>query len=167
MTTAKPFWWLDISGVKMTDRSALITLIRQAWHLGKIAIWLGWAAVAVFVMFGTLASLRAFANHTLIYALFYYLPYGLVGLSIPISLYQSFLIWRYRLMQTGILLIILVLSMALSLLALATNLSHHRSEMALGFMFMALCSWFALPYLFQISLKRFLTFLTQSSHLSD
>ena len=136
-------------------------LMMQALGLSRISIWLGWAGVAVFVCFGTLASLRTFASHGGIFMGFYYLPYVLVGLSAPISLYQLFLVQRYRLMQAGMIRLLLVMVLSLSVGAVIAVSTQGRSELALGLSFMALCAWFALPYLLKVSLKRFISFLNE------
>lgn len=121
----------------------LIGLIENALSLSKISIGLGLLAVVCFVIFGTLASMANFASHTLIYYVFHYLPYILIGLSIPISLYHLFLLHRYRLLQFGILMMIIIL--AVGLFWLST--------------FMAFVAWFSIPYLAKVNLHRFLAFL--------
>lgn len=121
----------------------LIGLIQNALSLTKISIGLGLLAVLCFIIFGTLASMANFANHTLIYYAFHYLPYILIGLSIPISLYHLFLLHRYRLLQFGILMMIIIL--AVGLFWLST--------------FMAFVAWFSIPYLAKVNLHRFLAFL--------
>lgn len=123
---------------------AIVHLIRNALSLCKISIGLGLLAVICFVVFGTLASLAKFANNSIIYYAFHYLPYVLIGLSIPLSLYHLFLLHRYRLLQFGILMMILIL--AIGLFWLST--------------FLAFVAWFAIPYLAKVNLHRFLAFLT-------
>lgn len=140
---------LNSSNEKLTNsfnknnNTRLITLIENALSLTKISIGLGLLAVLCFIIFGTLASLSQFANHTMIYYAFHYLPYGLIGLSIPISLYHLFLLHRYRLLQFGILMMIVIL--AIGLFWLST--------------FLAFVAWFSIPYLAKVNLHRFLAFL--------
>lgn len=132
------------SAPRPTPNPTLIKLIGDALSLCKISIGLGLCAVGCFVVFGTLASLAKFANHAMIYYAFHYLPYALIGLSIPISLYHLFLLHRYRLLQFGILMMIMI--MAIGLFWLSD--------------FLAFVAWFAIPYLAKVNLHRFLAFLT-------
>lgn len=130
----------------MTD-TTLITLTQNALKLAKVSIALGCLAIGCFLVFGTLASMAHFKDSTLIYYCFHYLPYVLIGLSVPISLYQAFLLWRYRLIQQGILVMALLVAVILSVFV----------------PFMGVVAWFALPYLFKVNLTRFLKFLNEKT----
>lgn len=122
----------------------LISLIGNALKLTKVSIGIGLIAVLFFLIFGTLSSMGKFAKNDLIYKTFYYLPYALIGLSIPISLYHLFLLHRYRLLQFGILMIIIILAIGLFWLS----------------PFMAFVAWFSIPYLAKVNLHRFYAYLT-------
>lgn len=132
----------------MPKNTPLITLITHAIKLSQASIGLGLLAILCFLIFGTLASLERFRDNTPLYLAFYYLPYILIGLSIPISLYHVFLLYRYRLIQTGILIMVMLLALVLSVLV----------------PFMGAVAWFAMPFLFKTNLNRFLNFLKKSNN---
>src|SRR5690606_10464122 len=76
-----------------------IARIKGAQRANQIAIYLIYAAILAFMVFGTIASIKAFHNNQLLYQLFYNLPYALVALTIPITIYDALVIYRYRLNQ--------------------------------------------------------------------
>lgn len=125
----------------MKDR--FIAVFEQAKRLTAVSILLGVLAILLFLVFGTLSSLKVFADKTWVYVGFHYLPYALIGLSIPISLYHVFLSIRYRIIQLRILLIMVMLGVGLLLVS----------------PFMAMVSWFSMPYLFRVNFGRYLNFL--------
>ncbi|MDO5650669.1 MAG: hypothetical protein Q4G13_00845 [Moraxella sp.] len=129
---------------KIAQKALLIALIKNALSLAKISIYLGWTAIAIFIIFGTISTLKAVQGNAMIYFGFHYLPYILIGLSIPISLYHVFLLWRYQLVQATILMTMICLSVGLFTVST----------------FMAMVAWFAMPYLFKVSLAKFLGFLS-------
>lgn len=137
-----------------------IALIHQAHALARLNIVLGSLAVAVFLIFGTLASMAAFGDNTLVFWLFYYAPYVLIGLSLPISLYHLFLMHRYRLIQPTILALILGLGLGLGTHALMASDPMGRLAQA----FLALLVWFSVPFLVKLHLGRFLKFLQEDAH---
>lgn len=136
-------------------------VIRYAIKLANVSVCLGLVAIACFVVFGTLASLPQFKDSTVIYLAFHYLPYVLIGLSIPISLYQVFLLWRYRIVQMGILAIIMGVGVGLFLFALGAFVLQGKSTTFFMSLFLAMIAWFAMPFLFRVNFKKFLTFLQQ------
>ncbi len=136
-------------------------VIRYAIKLANVSVCLGLVAIACFVVFGTLASLPKFKDSTVIYLAFHYLPYGLIWLSIPISLYQVFLLWRYRIVQMGILAIIMGVGVGLFLFALGAFVMQGKSTTFFMSLFLAMIAWFAMPFLFRVNFKKFLTFLQQ------
>lgn len=140
-----------------TDR--LIALFATAQKQAQVAIYLGWLAIVCFGVFGTLASMQNFKDNTLIYWCFHYLPYVLIGLSIPTSLYHTFLMYRYRIMQFMILVIMLGFGIALPIASLIFYLKGDGGTGAMA-LFVAMIAWFAMPYLFKVNIKRFLNFLT-------
>ena len=76
-----------------------IARIKGAQRANQIAIYLIYAAILAFMVFGTIASIKAFHDNQLLYQLFYNLPYALVALTIPITIYDALVIYRYRLNQ--------------------------------------------------------------------
>lgn len=123
--------------------SVLINRFTHAKKLSRLSIFLGYLAITAFLIFGTLSSLNAFASKTWVYIGLHYLPYLLIGLSVPISLYHVFLSVRYRIIQVRILMIMVMLGTGLLLVS----------------PFMAMISWFAMPYLFRVNFERYLNFL--------
>ncbi len=136
-------------------------VISHAIKLANVSVCLGLVAIACFVVFGTLASLPQFKDSTMIYLAFHYLPYVLIGLSIPVSLYQVFLLWRYRIVQMGILAIIMGVGVGLFLFALGAFVLQGKSTTFFMSLFLAMIAWFAMPFLFRVNFKKFLTFLQQ------
>lgn len=121
----------------------------SAYRQSRISIVFGYLAVACFLLFGSLSTLKNLANNATIYAGFHYLPYVLVALSIPLSLYHVFLSIRYRIIQARILIIMVMLGIGLLLIS----------------PFMAMIAWFAMPYLFRVNFKRYLTYLANEKNL--
>lgn len=78
-----------------------IARIKGAQRANQIAIYLIYAAILAFMVFGTIASIKAFHDNQLLYQLFYNLPYALVALTIPITIYDALVIYRYRLNQAS------------------------------------------------------------------
>lgn len=70
----------------------IIQVITQAMGLANVSVYLGYGAIVCFCVFGTLASMATFKDSGVVYWAFHYLPYVLIGLSMPISLYHLF-IW--------------------------------------------------------------------------
>ena len=97
---------------------ALIELFQQARTQSYCSLILGVAGIICFAVFGTLASMARFKDSEAIYYAFHYLPYALIGLSIPITLYHVFLMYRYRIIQANILLIMLSFGLLLPVVAL-------------------------------------------------
>lgn len=147
----------------MTDHhTILIQRINEAIKLSNISVYLGMLAIGCFCVFGTLASMASFKDSQLIYVAFHYLPYVLIGLSMPISLYHVFILARYRIVQSGILQLILAVGFGLLLFALVMWL---RQATIMFFMsvFLAMVAWFAMPFLFRVNLKKFLKFLQDTT----
>lgn len=134
-------------------------VITHALRLANISVYLGLLAVVCFCVFGTLASLPAFKDSTLIYLAFHYLTYALIGLSMPLNMYQIFLLWRYRIIQPAILLIVTTVGVGLLLFAVVSLLVQGVGEAFFMGLFLAMIAWFAMPFLFRVNFKKFLTFL--------
>lgn len=127
----------------LDTKNQLIRTIAHALKLAKFNIWLGWLAITVFVIFGTLSTLKSLNENVWVYYGFYVVPYVLIGIGIPVSLYHVFLMWRYQVIQATIL--VTMLCLAFGLFTVST--------------FMAMVAWFAMPYLFKVNLQKFLDFL--------
>lgn len=121
----------------------VLNLIRQAQMLNKISIYLIYLAIIAFLIFGTLKSLPAFQQSELIYQLFHFVPYGLIGLSIPLSCYVAFILYRYRLSQPSML--ALCIGVGFGLFAISS--------------YVALASWIGVAFMFKANLKRFFNFI--------
>lgn len=145
-----------------TNKQRLIALISHAIKLSNIGVYLGLMAVVAFCVFGTLASMASFKDSQLIYIAFHYLPYVLIGLSMPISLYHVFILARYRIVQSGILKLILAVGFGLLLFALAMWLKQATTAFFMS-LFLAMVAWFAMPFLFRVNLKKFLNFLQDTA----
>lgn len=143
------------------NNDRLIALFTTAQKQTKIAIYLGYLAIVCFGVFGTLASMESFKDNMIIYWCFHYLPYILIGLSIPTSLYHTFLMYRYRIIQFMILVIMLGFGIALPLASLIFYVKDNSGMGAMA-LFVAMIAWFAMPYLFKVNIKRFLDFLNKS-----
>ena len=58
-----------------TKHQQIIQLITQAIVLANISVYLGYAAIVCFCVFGTLASMATFKDSGVVYWAFHYLPY--------------------------------------------------------------------------------------------
>ncbi len=142
-----------------SDRhQTIMAVIRQAITLADISVYLGYGAIVCFCVFGTLASMAAFRENAVIYWAFHYLPYLLIGLSMPISLYHLFLLGRYRIIQKGILKMILMVGAGLLAFAFAMAIKGATLAFYMS-LFLAMIAWFGMPFLFRVNFKKFLQFL--------
>ena len=126
--------------------AAIIALIEQAQRLNKWSIYLIYLAIAMFLLFGTLKSLAQFKDSQTIYTLFHFVPYGLVGLTIPLSCYVAFILYRYRLSQPSML--ALCIGMGFGLFALSS--------------YVALVAWIGVAFMFKANLTRFFKFIHET-----
>lgn len=143
----------------MNQHTQLITLIRTAIRQATLCVWLGLLAIACFCVFGTLASMATFKDSSLVYYAFHYLPYVLIGMSIPLSLYHVFLLMRYRIIDFSIL--VMILATALGLLGftlIRLMVSGADTAFFMG-LFLAMIAWFGMPFLFRVNFRKFLNFL--------
>lgn len=150
----------DKTGLKLptTVQNQVALIVQQAYKTSQMTIYLGYLAIICFLVFGTLASLKIFHHSSWIYVSFHYLPYVLVGISVPISLYHMFILYRYRLVQPMILGILLSIGSALPLFGLVTLLWGH-TIVAYMALFLGVIAWFCMPYLFKVSFQRYLQFV--------
>lgn len=131
--------------------AAAIKLLRDAQKMNKLSILCIVLAIFAFVVFGTLASLKMFHGSKQMYWLFHYLPYILVGLTIPFTLYQAFLVYRYRFSQPSM----LVTSVGGASLLLIVCLLFSLSD----WLWLAMSAWIGVAYWFQATFKRFFNFI--------
>lgn len=144
----------------MTD---LTNTFNHALTLAKFTVWLGILAVICFCVFGTLASMAHFKDSTVVYYAFHYLPYLLIAISIPISLYHLFLLHRYRIVDGIILLILLMVGLGLLAFALISYAIGNASIVFFMSLFLAMIAWFGMPFLIKVNLQKFLSFLQDKS----
>lgn len=144
------------------NQDAVFLLFSRAKKQAQLSKYLGFCAVLVFVLFGSLASTATLKDNVWVYAAFVGLPYGFVGLSVPISVYHGFLLWRYRVMQTSILQMVFGFCASLSVVAIGLWLLVYPKEAQMA-AFLALVAWFCLPYLFFANIQRFLSYLHQKN----
>lgn len=130
-----------------------IERLRGAQKLNKISTYLVMIAIAAFVIFGTLASLEMFHGSENLYLLFHYLPYVLVALTIPLTLYQAFLVYRYRLSQPSMLITSVGGASLLLIICLLFSLSD--------WLWLAMAAWIGVVYWFQATFKRLFKFLNE------
>ncbi|MED6317711.1 MAG: hypothetical protein VYA60_10820 [Pseudomonadota bacterium] len=126
-----------------------IARIKGAQRANQLAIYLIYAAIFAFVVFGTIASIKAFHDSQLLYQLFYNLPYALVALTIPITLYDAFVVYRYRLNQPSM----IAMSVGVSSIILLGGLLFADTA------WLGLSCWVGVAFLFKVSFKRFFNFL--------
>ena len=134
-----------------------IARIEGAKRANTIAIYLCYAALAAFVVFGTIASLQSFHGNELLYQLFYYLPYVLVALTIPLTLYDALVLYRYRLSQPSM----IALSVGVSTVLLIGGLLFASTA------WLGLASWLGTAFLFRANFRRFFKFLTDTDAHHD
>ncbi|MDX2373398.1 hypothetical protein NJD71_04560 [Psychrobacter sp. PP-21] len=126
-----------------------IARIRGAQRANQVAIYLIYAAILAFVVFGTIASIKMFHDNQLLYRLFYNLPYALVALTIPITIYDALVVYRYRLNQPSM----IAMSIGVSTIILIGGLIFADT------VWLGLSCWLGVAFLFKVSFKRFFNFL--------
>ncbi|WP_201615581.1 hypothetical protein [Psychrobacter urativorans] len=126
-----------------------IARIKGAQRANQIAIYLIYAAIFAFMVFGTIASIKMFHDNQLLYRLFFNLPYILIALTIPMTLYDAFIIYRYRLNQASM----VVMTIGVSSIILIGGLLFADTA------WLGLASWLGVAFLFKVSFKRFFDFL--------
>ena len=126
-----------------------IARIKGAQRVNQIAVYLIYAAIIAFMVFGTIASIKAFHDNQLLYQLFYNLPYALVALTIPITIYDALVIYRYRLNQPSM----IAMSIGVSTVILLGGLLFADTA------WLGLACWLGVAFLFKVSFKRFFNFL--------
>ena len=126
-----------------------IARIKGAQRANQIAIYLIYAAILAFMVFGTVASIKAFHDNQLLYQLFYNSPYALIALTIPITIYDALVIYRYRLNQPSM----IAMSIGVSTIILLGGLLFADTA------WLGLACWLGVAFLFKVSFKRFFNFL--------
>lgn len=126
-----------------------IARIKGAQRANTVAIYLIYAAIIAFMVFGTIASIKMFHDNALLYRLFFNLPYALIALTIPITLYDAFIIYRYRLNQASM----VRMTIGVSTIVLIGGLLFADTA------WLGLSCWLGVAFLFKVSFKRFFNFL--------
>lgn len=134
-----------------------IARIKGAQRANQLAVYLIYAAILAFMVFGTIASIKAFHDNQLLYQLFYNLPYALVTLTIPITLYDAFIIYRYRLSQTSM----VIMTISVSTIILIASLLLADAA------WLGLSCWLGVAFLFKSNFKRFFDFLETEKALNN
>ncbi|MGP4951112.1 hypothetical protein ACTXGO_02920 [Psychrobacter sp. T6-1] len=126
-----------------------ITRIKGAQRANQIAIYMLYVAILAFMVFGTIASIKMFHDNQLLYRLYFNLPYVLIALTIPITLYDALVIYRYRLNQPSM----IALSIGVSTVVLIGGLLFADTA------WLGLSCWLGVAFLFKSNFKRFFDFL--------
>ena len=132
-----------------------IARIKGAQRANTIAIYLLYAAIITFMIFGTIASIKMFHDSTLLYRLFFNLPYALIALTIPITLYDALVIYRYRLSQASM----VIMTISVSTIILIGGLLFADTA------WLGLSCWLGVAFLFKSNFKRFFDFLALQDEL--
>ena len=126
-----------------------IARIKGAQRANILAVYLLYAAIIAFMVFGTIASIKMFHDNTVLYRLFFNLPYALIALTIPITLYDAFIIYRYRLAQSSM----IIMCIGVSSIVLISGLLFADTA------WLGLSCWLGVAFFFRVSFKRFFDFL--------
>jgi len=101
------------------------------------------------VVLVTIARNKAFHDKRVLYVLFYKVAYALVAITIPLTLYDAFIIYRYRLNQSSM----VIMTIGVSSILLIGGLLFADTA------WLGLASWLGVAFLFKVSFKRFFNFL--------
>ncbi len=134
-----------------------IARIKGAQRANNIAIIMLYAAILAFMVFGTIASIKMFHDNTLLYRLFFNLPYVLIALTIPLTLYDAFIIYRYRLSQSSM----VIMTIGVSTIVLVGGLIFADTA------WLGLSCWLGVAFLFKSNFKRFFDFLAADDVIED
>lgn len=134
-----------------------IARIKGAQRINKLAIVMLYAAIIAFMVFGTIASIKMFHDNTLLYRLFFNLPYVLIALTIPLTLYDAFIVYRYRLSQSSM----VIMTIGVSTIVLVGGLIFADTA------WLGLSCWLGVAFLFQSNFKRFFDFLAADEMAED
>lgn len=126
-----------------------ITRIKGAQRANQVAVYMLYAAIISFILFGTIASIKRFHDSQLLYQLYFNLPYALIVLTIPITLYNAFIIYRYRLSQASM----VIMTIGVSTIVLIGGLIFADTA------WLGLSCWLGVAFLFKSNFKRFFDFL--------
>ncbi len=128
-----------------------IARIKGAQRANTLAVYLLYAAIIAFMVFGTIASIKMFHDSALLYRLFFNLPYVLIALTIPMTLYDAFIIYRYRLAQSSM----VIMCIGVSSIVLIGGLIFADTA------WLGLSCWLGVAFFFKVSFKRFFDFLAR------
>ena len=128
-----------------------VARIKGAQRANTLAVYLLYAAIIAFMVFGTIASIKMFHDSALLYRLFFNLPYVLIALTIPMTLYDAFIIYRYRLAQSSM----VIMCIGVSSIVLIGGLIFADTA------WLGLSCWLGVAFFFRVSFKRFFDFLAR------
>ncbi len=134
-----------------------IARIQGAQRANTLAVYLLYAAIIAFMVFGTIASIKMFHDSALLYRLFFNLPYVLIALTIPITLYDAFIIYRYQLAQSSM----VIMCIGVSSIVLIGGLIFADTA------WLGLSCWLGVAFFFRVSFKRFFDFLARQDDAAD
>ena len=134
-----------------------IARIKGAQQANKIAVYLLYAAIFALMVGGTIASMKMFHNNALLYRLFFNLPYVLIALTIPLTLYDAFIIYRYRLSQASM----VMMCVGVSTVVLIGGLLFADTA------WLGLSCWLGVAFFFRVSFRRFFDFIDADDEGDD
>ncbi|MFC0820904.1 hypothetical protein [Moraxella marmotae] len=143
----------------MPHHAFIAQQFHQAIRQANFSVRLGLLAMVCFCVFGTLASLSALHDNAWVYYAFHYLPYVLIAMTMPASLYHSFLLMRYKVVDLSILGVILATGLGLLGFVLVRWLIFGTDMAFFMGLFLAMIAWFGMPFLFRVNLQKFANFL--------
>lgn len=120
-------------------------MLALAEKTNRIGLTLVYLAVLVFVITGTLYSLDV--SRDLTEQALEYLPFGLIMLSIPCSLFCGFLLVRLGISSTQVLLMMTIT---------ATVILCFNS-------YFGMAAWLGIPFVFKSNLKKYQLFLAEKA----
>lgn len=118
-------------------------MFATAKRADRIALILSHLAIVAFLLMGTLASLPALHDQAWVANGLHYLPFVLIGLSMPFSLCSAFLLWRLRVSQGKTLVLIFVSAMVLFLFG----------------SYFGMAAWLGIPWVLKWNIAAFEKFL--------
>lgn len=127
-------------------------MFALAKRLDRVALLLVQLAIVVFLIAGTLASVKSLHDSVWMAHTLHYAPFVLIGLSMPCSLLCGFLLWRLNVSQGKIL--VLIYSSATLLFLFGS--------------YFGMAAWLGIPWVLKWNIQAFEQFLlTQKDQPMD
>lgn len=117
--------------------------------IARCAVIMIYIAIVCFLVFGSLKSTTKFANHTVVFHLFYHLPLSLIGISALMSLHSAFVLYRYRLCAHASIMLVLLVCVLLCAFEL----------IFLGSCYFGALAWVGAAFLFRHQFNRYLEYI--------